>query len=103
VSKRDPLTIGLVFPWALMPFLFTPWIRPFRWSRLLWTYIVPIVPLILLFDGIVSCLRTYRPQELSEMVENLRGSKYQWEIKELTSGVVPVPISCLTGCPETRS
>src|ERR1700693_6220026 len=60
VTRRAPLTIGLMFPWALMLFVCTPFIRPFRWSRLFWTYLVPIIPLVLLFDGVVSCLRTYR-------------------------------------------
>src|SRR5450759_4223616 len=50
--------IGLMFAWALMPFVCTPWIRPFRWSRLLWTYLIPIIPLVFLFDGVVSCHRT---------------------------------------------
>src|SRR5437764_4644608 len=36
-----------------------PFIRPFRWSRLFWTYLVPALPLVLLFDVIVSCLRIY--------------------------------------------
>jgi hypothetical protein len=101
VSKRDLLTVALMFPWSLMPLLFTPWIRPFRWSRLLWTYIVPIIPLVLLFDGVVSCLRTYEPHELHEIVEKLRGvRRYEWEIGELSSRVVFTRICYLTGFPE---
>ncbi|HXM61951.1 MAG TPA: hypothetical protein VN950_13935, partial [Terriglobales bacterium] len=67
-------------------------IRPFRWSRLLWTYLIPVIPLVLLFDGVVSCLRTYRPQELREMVEKLKppSCQYQWEIGELAGGKMPV-------------
>lgn len=89
-ARRAPSTIGLVFAFALMLFVCTPWIRPFRWSRLLWTYLVPIIPLVLLFDGVVSCLRTYRPQELRELVEKLRASEYQWEIGEHSTGYTPV-------------
>jgi hypothetical protein len=70
ITRRAPSTIALMFPWAIMLFVFTPLIRPFRWSRLLCTYVVPIIPLVLLFDGVVSCLRTYQPQELREMVKN---------------------------------
>ncbi len=90
IPRRAPSTIGLVFAFTLMLFVCTPWIRPFRWSRLLWTYLVPIIPFVLLFDGVVSCLRTYRPQELSELVEKLAASEYQWEIGELSTGKVPV-------------
>ncbi len=77
ITRRAPSTIALMFPWALMPFIFTPLIRPFRWSRLLCTYVLPIIPMVLLFDGVVSCLRTYRPQELREMFEKLAGIQYQ--------------------------
>jgi hypothetical protein len=34
-------------------------IRPFRWSRSFWTYLVPALPLVLLLDVIVSWLRVY--------------------------------------------
>ena len=32
----------------------TPFVRPFRWSRLLFTYVIPLIPLLVLFDGTVS-------------------------------------------------
>jgi len=101
IPRRAPSTIGLVFAFALMLFVCTPWIRPFRWSRLLWTYLVPIIPLVLLFDGVVSCLRTYRPQELRELVEKLNASEYQWEIGERSTG--EVPITYLIGWPRASS
>ena len=98
-TKRTPLTIGLIFAGILLLFLHTPRIRPFRWSRLLWTYLIPIIPLVLLFDGVVSCLRTYRPQELREIIEKLTSCEYQWEIGELTAGKMPV--TYLIGYPES--
>jgi hypothetical protein len=89
-TKRAPSTIGLIFVGILLLFLHTPRIRPFRWSRLLWTYLIPIIPLVLLFDGVVSCLRTYRPQELREIVAKLTSRQYQWDIGELATGKMPV-------------
>jgi hypothetical protein len=90
ITRRAPLTIGLMFAWVLMLVVCTPCIRPFRWSRLLWTYLVPIIPLVLMFDGVVSCLRTYRTQELREIVEKLKAGGYRWEIGELSTGKVPI-------------
>jgi hypothetical protein len=103
ITRRAPSAIALMFPWALMAFVFTPLIRPFRWSRLLCTYVVPIIPLVLLFDGVVSCLRTYRPQELREMVKKLAGIEYKWEVGEhpKTSGLAS--ITFLVGCPRTQA
>jgi hypothetical protein len=48
-----------------------PFMRPFRWSRLFWTYLVPALPLVVTFDAIVSCLRTYTPEELRKMSADL--------------------------------
>ena len=102
ITRRAPSTIVLMFPWALMLFVFTPLIRPFRWSRLLWTYLVPIIPLVLLFDGVVSCLRTYRPQELCEIIKKLSGMEYQWKVGERSKGSGYPPISYLIGYPRSR-
>ena len=64
--------------------------RPFRWSRLFFTYIIPIVPFALMFDGIISCLRAYSQQELHTLVEGLSTSTYQWDIGEDRSGLLPI-------------
>src|ERR1700691_527183 len=98
-TKRAPSTISLIFAGILLMFLHTPRIRPFRWSRLFWTYLIPVIPLVLLFDGVVSCLRTYRPPELRAMVEKLTSCQYQWEIGELATGKMPV--TYLIGYPKS--
>jgi len=99
LPRRAPSTILLTFGFVLMLFVCTPWIRPFRWSRLLWTYLIPIVPFALLFDGVVSCLRTNRPEELREMVGGLSGTEYRWEMGEALGG--GTPITYLVGSPLT--
>jgi len=101
-TKRSPLTISLMLPWALMPIFFTPWIRPFRWSRLFWTYVTPVIPFVFLFDGIVSCLRTYRPDELREMVGDLTAAGYHWQIGEQSGMPGEMPITYLIGCAPAR-
>ncbi len=101
IARRAPSTIGLTFAFVLALFVCTPWIRPFRWSRLLWTYLLPIIPFVLLFDGVVSCLRTYRPQEMLEMVDRLTANDYQWDAGELATRFVP--ITYLIGYPRASS
>lgn len=63
------------------PFLvwvFTPWIRPFSWRRLGLTYVLPVAPLIILWDTLVSVLRCYTPQELRHMGQTAAGDRYVW-------------------------
>jgi len=93
---RAPIVIGeatnrrvlVILPTLLLLPLFilfiTPLIRPVSGWQLLLTYLIPIVPLLILWDGVVSCLRTYRPAELLELTKGLDG--YRWEANELKKG-----------------
>ena len=67
--------------------LLTPFVRPFRWSRLLFTYVIPLIPLLVFFDGTVSMLRIYLPAELEELVQSIPDhATFDWDI-----GVTRVP------------
>lgn len=95
----------LILPLLLTPLyvaFVTPFIRPFRWSRLLWTYLVPLVPLTCLWDGIASQLRAYTVRELEALTEPLAPSGYAWR-----AGRVPIPstpghVTYLWGHPRSR-
>lgn len=57
-----------------------PFVRPFRWSRLLLTYVLPAIPALVAWDGTVSALRAYTPAELLEIVRSVPGADgYTWE------------------------
>jgi hypothetical protein len=77
----------------------TPFIKPFRWSRLLLTYALPVVPLCTLWDGIVSCLRVYDPEELARLVAELPASDYRWEYGRLDVPQMPTRLTYLIGAP----
>jgi hypothetical protein len=64
-----------------IPALFImPFIRPFSLGRLFFTYIIPIIPFIIGFDGVVSVLRTYRIEELSEIARKADPKNtFNWE------------------------
>lgn len=89
-AARHPLNILLTFLAPVAAVLITPLIRPFRWSRLLWTYAIPVIPFVLLVDGILSCLRAYSTTELSQLVSSLKGEGYKWQIGKGAAGIVPV-------------
>jgi hypothetical protein len=77
----------------------TPFIKPFRWSRLLLTYLVPVVPLCTLWDGMVSCLRVYDPKELQGLIAELPESDYRWEFGRLRVPKLPTELTYLIGAP----
>src|ERR1700732_1504232 len=97
-ARRTLTLLSLLFI-PIAAWLFVPFRRPFRWSRLLWTYLIPVIPFVLFFDGLISCLRAYSPAELQEMTRGLATSGYRWEIGEKSGGLLPVPVTYLVGCP----
>ena len=41
------------------------------WWHLFFTYVVPIVPAVVVFDGLISCLRTRREGEVKELIRRV--------------------------------
>ena len=47
---------------------------------LLFTYILPILPFVLMFDGFVSVLRTRTPNEVEAILRRCRADTSEWEM-----------------------
>lgn len=85
-ERSVPSILAMLFS-PVSVLLTAPFIRPFKMGRIIFTYLIPIVPLFVLWDGIVSSLRTYSVKEMKELVENVKGEeKYNWEIGKVKSG-----------------
>lgn len=102
-TKRSLVPCLAMLLTPIVVLLVTPFIRPFRWSRLFWTYLVPLVTVLTPFDGIVSCLRTYTVDELRTMTDELTGPAYHWEIGEEPVSGAPASITYLIGYPEAAT
>jgi hypothetical protein len=98
---RHAFTILLVLLIPVADLLLAPSVRPFRWARLVWTYLLPVIPLVLLVDGIVSCLRVYSPEDLRRLAESVdTGGEYYWDIGVQKKGIFAVSITYLIGYPK---
>jgi len=52
IQERSLFAIIMIIMFLPMgAFILTPLIRPLKWDRLFWTYVIPIVPLLLVIDG----------------------------------------------------
>jgi len=94
--------LPIIFVFVMSPIgalLLAPFVRPLRWSRVLLTYVIPILPLCTLFDGFVSCLRTYSKEELQALVDSLPENNYCWKIGEIKARKVQ-PLTYLIGYPQ---
>jgi hypothetical protein len=76
VTSRTLRAFATMFLMPVFALLLTPGMRPFRWSRLLLTYLLPLIPFVVFWDGIVSCFRTRTPQELLRLTAPF--PEYDW-------------------------
>jgi len=71
------LSIIIFYPIAFV--LFTPFFKPFSFSRLFFTYIIPLIPIYTIWDGCVSVLRMYKSQELLKIANKTNAGNYLWK------------------------
>ncbi len=63
----------------LVVLLLTPMVRPLRWQQLVFTYLIPLLPLFIAWDGAVSNARTYTVADMEELVAPIKNNEYTWE------------------------
>jgi hypothetical protein len=89
--------MALAHPIAMLALM--PFVRPFRWSYLVFTYLIPLIPLSLLWDVIVSFLCCYSPEDMQKMTEDLRAPDDAWETGRIQARGVPGGLPYLIGRP----
>ncbi len=99
VRRLGPLLIQALLI-APLVWIVTLFIRPVTWWRLLLTYPLPLLPLLITWDGLVSSLRTYTPTELQELTQDLDQDGYTWQVQTLRHR--GAELTTLTGRPGTR-
>ncbi len=63
----------------IMVLFITPTVRPMSWQQIVFTYFIPILPLIIAWDGAVSNARTYTLDDLDIILKDLKSDDYTWE------------------------
>lgn len=96
-DRRVRTILPMLFLVPLVVAVTTPFIRPFRWSRLFWTYVVPLVPFAVWWDGIVSQLRAYTVPELKRLAADVGVPGYVWKAGHVPIGTVPGRLTYLVG------
>ncbi|HKP57400.1 MAG TPA: hypothetical protein VJV78_11800 [Polyangiales bacterium] len=99
VSRELPMLLGLLLT-PLTVTLSLPFWRPFRWPWLLLTWVVPVMQLFVLWDGVVSWLRIYSEEELRELVSDIEARDWVWDIGRIQLGKAPLHGTYLVGYPK---
>ena len=68
-----------------MALFITPFVRPLTWKQVIFTYLIPIIPLCFAWDGAVSNVRTYTLEDLDILLEGLENEDYKWEKGKITT------------------
>lgn len=91
--------LGILLSTPVIFFFITPFLKPFKLSRLFFTYIVPLIPITTTWDGLVSILRMHTPKEMMEMTKEAGGDAYNWKAGK-AKGRLGNTIMYLTGYPK---
>ena len=89
-----PITIIISFlQFYILSFL----VRPYTVQQLLFTNIIPIVPIVSAWDGFVSGLRKYSKKELIKIIGTLKSKNYNWIVENDTQLSKGTPLVYLLG------
>jgi hypothetical protein len=86
----------LVIPMAVLALM--PLVRPRHWAALWLTYLPPLLPLAIWWDGFASMMKTARVEELRAIVSGLPPADYTWSVEEVPGG--PLPVLAVLGHPQ---
>jgi hypothetical protein len=77
IQQRSIFDVLLMFIHIPLSMIVLPLTKP-SWKQILCTYIIPIIPLCITWDGIVSTMRTYSHKELLSLTQSCVDSGYAW-------------------------
>lgn len=103
VSRSVFGLVQVVFGVMILMFFLTPFVRPFSFGRLFFTYVIPLVPIFSLWDGVASCFRVYSPDEMEVLIQKYRDTNFRWELGYLLVGKGPASVRYLIGFPQKKS
>ncbi len=99
-EKNILMLLGILLLHPVGMLLATPFLKPFKFSRLFFTYLLPLIPLYTIWDGLVSVLRLYTPRHLYSIAQKIPNSNYRWEYGKVKNSL-GIRVTYLIGIPNT--
>lgn len=63
----------------IMVLFMTPFVKPMTWQQLVFTYLIPIIPICYAWDGQASMPRMYSFDDIDLLLEGLHSDVYSWD------------------------
>ncbi|MGB5244612.1 MAG: hypothetical protein WBN50_13410 [Lutimonas sp.] len=77
---------GMTVIVPLTVLLTAPFVKPFRFVRIIFTYILPVLPFVTFFDGFMALFKLYAPKDLDELTTSIKTEGYSWRTGKLDNG-----------------
>ena len=100
-TQRHPTDMLRVFLCPILMLIIIRFAKRLNWAKFLITYIIPITPLVFMWDHLVSNLRTYSPLEFEQLIQQIHTPDYIWETGKLWSQKAKTNITYLVGYPKS--
>lgn len=92
-----PITfLKVAFSTLILPFFIVPFIKPFRWDRLVFTYLFPIGILATFWDGMISVHKSYSTEELEKMKTEFQNFGLNISVGTLNGSFANLTYLCLS-------
>ncbi|WNJ17181.1 hypothetical protein [Pontibacter sp. G13] len=78
--------VGMLVFVPLSVLLISPIIKPFRMGRMLFTYLLPILPIVICLDGVMALFKLYGPKDLAEVAEGVSSEDMAWGSGKMDNG-----------------
>lgn len=97
-NRRQPIVVvegnndslwqvfGMTVIVPLTVILTAPFVKPFRIERIVFTYLIPILPLVTFIDGFLALFKLYAPEDLDELTSSIDIEGYYWRSGKLDNG-----------------
>ena len=98
-TSRTVPAVAASFLIPILVLLLTPSVRPLAMFQGIFTYLIPVIPLLAFWDGFVSQLRTYSMTELKDLAADFTDPEYEWDCGFIKAKGIPFKTSYLIGRP----
>jgi hypothetical protein len=78
--------VGMTVFVPLAVILSAPLVKPFRVTRLIFTYLIPVLPIVTMLDGFLALFKLYNPNDLNELVSEIPEKNYTWKSAKADNG-----------------
>jgi hypothetical protein len=76
-----PISLAILM---LMVLFMTPFVRPLNWQQIVFTYLIPFIPLCYAWDGQASLPRMYATKDVEYLISTLETTSYNWKLGHAT-------------------